>query len=207
LGLAVAHAHVIFDADPRIIYVSEQDNSEVLVLVRMPVPLALLPDDWKGHEDPRIPPFGSISENGTKLDLSAVVKNRSALETLLRNGMSISIGGEEVELHIEEYRFWADDSRPNFGTWKAALRSFAAEGHPIETERASYFDLTLDVMITIEGVDLLDHLRIESTLGHQFREMQYNGTVLKLRRNEIVETKGVLGLLDVSFPRVEILKK
>jgi hypothetical protein len=49
-----ADAHFSY-ADPRIVHIAENDEGGIAILVRMPAPLALLPADWQGAEDTRIP--------------------------------------------------------------------------------------------------------------------------------------------------------
>lgn len=193
-----AQAHFSY-SDPRIIHLAERDG-ETVILLRMPAPLALLPEDWKGADDPRVPPFGRRNGDAIALDSAAVVANDAGLRTLLRNSVSLLTEDRQSEMRVEQYRFWSDDERPRFGTLKTAFKAFdAAEA---EAPPSSYFDLTLDVMIVAPDIRLADNLRLVSQLGHQFQVMDKFGTVIKLYRTDARETRAAKGTLDAAFPAI-----
>jgi hypothetical protein len=52
-------AHFLTNSNPRIVHVAQTGDEETVILVRMPAPLALLPDDWAGQDDPRLPLFAT----------------------------------------------------------------------------------------------------------------------------------------------------
>ena len=201
-GLAgIASAHFSY-ADPRIVHLAERSDGSLVLLVRMPAPLALLPDDWKGADETRLPPFGQKLGDATVLNRSAVASGDAALRDRLRGALALWVDGQRAETRVENYRFWSDGARPRFGTMKSALAAFDSASSDSQVRSVPYFDLTLDVLISAPTGDLTRELRLESRLGHRFRVIEKLGTVVKLHRDSGTETKAALGVLDVSFPRV-----
>ena len=196
-----ANAHFSY-SDPRIIHMTAHENGQSVILVRMPAPLALLPDDWKGVEDKRVPPFGSVENGNTVLDPAAIADGEAVLRARLNESVELWIGGQRAETRVEAFRFWSDKARPTFGTVRSALAAFDAPFDRSAVVRASYFDLTIDVMVSVPAADLSEEVRLVSSLGHRFRVIDKLGTVVKLHRKDATETSATLGVMDVSFPKI-----
>ena len=201
---SVAQGH-FSQSDPRIIHIVEQDDGAVAILMRMPAPLALLPDDWQGSAERRRPPFASVVAGSAVLD-PATLDNAGLRETL-RRSLNVQSGGRSLAPRVQGYRFRSDDDRPRFGTVKTAT---AALQSPATDAPLAYFDATLDVILSIPADSLTRDLRLTSGLGENFRILETYGTVVKLHRAGRTETRAVIGVLDVSFPavttRAEILR-
>jgi len=195
-----ARAHFSY-SDPRIVLVMERDGDAV-VLIRMPAPLPLLPEDWQGADDTRVPPFGMTSDDAVVLDPAALSEGNDDLRDVLRDSITLQVDGQQIGNRVERYRFHSDAARPRFGTRKSALAAFDAPYAPSDVAKISYFDLTLDVMIRAPDVRISEDVRLTSSLGHSFRVIEKLGTVVKLHRSEGTETQASLGVLDVSFPGV-----
>jgi len=195
-----ARAHFSY-SDPRIVHVMERDGDAV-VLIRMPAPLPLLPEDWQGADDTRVPPFGMASDDAVVLDPAALFEGNDDLRDVLRDSITLRVDGQQIGNRVERYRFHSDAARPRFGTRKSALAAFDAPYAPSDVAKISYFDLTLDVMIRAPDVRISEDVRLTSSLGHSFRVIEKLGTVVKLHRSEGTETQASLGVLDVSLPRV-----
>ncbi|GAA0415854.1 hypothetical protein GCM10009133_25410 [Cocleimonas flava] len=198
----IAFAHFSY-SDPRIVHVAQQTNDSSVVLIRMPAPLVLLPDDWKVGEESTTPPYSLESEGKTILDLSTVTKSDAILRKQLNHAVELWVGNKRADTNVEGFRFWNDDERPQFGTLKSALKTFELPIDQAQITSASYFDLTLDVMISVPVNGLNKELHIRSNLGHNFPVMDKLGTVVKLHRNNNTETKAVLGVVDVTFPSTQ----
>ncbi|WP_417522809.1 HupE/UreJ family protein [Marinovum sp.] len=189
----VAHAHFSY-SDPRIIHVTETQG-ELAVLMRLPVPLALLPDDWQGRAETGLPPFTFAAGDEVMLDPGALDIADPELRGALSRLLTLEIGGRAEASEVRAIRIYADDARPRFGTLKTARSAFAT---PAGTGPVPYFEATLDVLLTVPG-GLDSDLRLASGLGARFAVMDRFGTVLKLHRADEIETRAVLGLFDVSF--------
>lgn len=199
-GLAQAHFSY---SDPRIVHVAENGQGGAVIYIRMPAPLALLPDDWQGAEDPRIiPPYALLVDEEVVLDITAVSNADAALHTRLADSIALWTGDRRADLRVTRYVFRTDNTRPSFGTLKSAREAFEAPADEREVALASYFNLTLDLEIVAPGADLSRELRVESTLGAHFRVIDKLGTVVKLHRNGSTETGAALGVLHASFPGV-----
>lgn len=192
-----AQAHFSY-SDPRIIHIAQDGPDRAEILIRMPAPLALLPDDWQGQEETRLPPFGVKSGEEVFLDTQAIKARRPELETLLKRSILIRTEGGYVQTQLEHVRFHADAARPAFGTLKSAQE--AVSGPASAPSVAPYFDLTLDVALSIPSGALSRHLYITSALGRNFQVIENFGTVVKLHRHGATETRAMIGVLDVSFP-------
>ncbi|WP_170402127.1 HupE/UreJ family protein [Ruegeria arenilitoris] len=193
-----ADAHFSY-SDPRIIHIAEKGGDQSIVLIRMPAPLALLPDDWQGQNDTRLPPFSVRKGADIFLDEQAVENTGSELRNLLNQSVSVWIDGRKSTTKVEQFRFWADTERPSFGTVKSAKASFEKVAR-FDPTALPYFDLTVDVALSMPSASLNRDLRLASDLGNNFQVMDRFGTVVKLHRSDSVETQAVIGVLDVSYP-------
>ncbi|WP_170386494.1 HupE/UreJ family protein [Ruegeria atlantica] len=192
------YAHFSY-SDPRIIHIVDDGEDQALVLIRMPAPLALLPDDWQGQSETRVPPFGITDGADIFLDAHAVENNTSELRDILYRSVSIWINGRRSNTKVEQFRFWADTERPSFGTVKSATAAFQEAAHT-DLAALSYFNLTVDVALSVPSGSLNQDLRVTSDLGKNFQVMDRFGTVVKLHRSDTVETQAMIGVLDVSYP-------
>lgn len=194
---AVAHFSY---ADPRIVHIAETEDGEMVILIRMPAPLALLPADWQGAEDRRIPPFARRVDHEIYLDREALIAQEAAFHKTLRDGLSISLDGHRVVPVISRTTVWPDADRPIFSTVKSALKTMD-QSPP--NSALPYFDVTLDIEILIPGSSLTQTIALTSDLGHNFHVIEQFGTVVKLHRDGGTETRAMMGVLDVSFDSVQ----
>lgn len=200
-GLTLPHradAHFSY-SDPRIVHVSETDSGGMTILVRMPAPLALLPADWQGSADTRLPPFARRSGAAILLDAEALATGANDFHQILKNGLSVWVDGQPQELQVNRTRFWPDSDRPAFGTAKSALKSL---GRTPPDSGLPYFDSTLDVEFLLPDGALDAAIRIESDQGATFRVIEKFGTVVKLYRAGGWETQAMIGVLRADFPGV-----
>ena len=192
-----ARAHFSY-SDPRIIHVTDAAG-DVYILMRLPAPLALLPGDWQGQAETRLPPFALDERGKAMLDGSALNASKGAFAAALRGAVEVEVNGLRVRPEVRAFRIHPDDTRPRFGTVRTALAAFddRATSAPV-----GYFDATLDVMLVLPGAELSDDLRLRSRLGENFQVIEKFGTVVKLHRAEGTETRAGIGLLDVRFPAI-----
>lgn len=190
-----ATAHFSY-ADPRIVHVAEDAEGEMIILVRMPAPLALLPADWQGETETRLPPFGIGDVGKVLLDQSALRTDEAEFHRLLTEGFSVWVEGVFAELTVMDTKFWLDTDRPTFVTAKSAQKSFEQKAQQAELP---YFDSSLDVAYHVSGASLTDPIRIASDLGQTFKVMDRFGTVVKMHRASGTETQAMLGVLHVEF--------
>ncbi|MDD9745279.1 MULTISPECIES: HupE/UreJ family protein [Marinovum] len=189
----IARAHFSY-SDPRIIHVTET-RGELAVLMRLPAPLALLPDDWQGRAETGLPPFAFAMGDEALIDPNALDLADPGVQAALSRLLMLEIDGRAVTPEIRAIRLHDDDARPRFGTLKTARSALAA---PAGTGPVPYFDATLDLLLMAPG-GLDSDLRLASDLGARFAVMDRFGTVLKLYRAEVTETQAVLGPFDVHF--------
>lgn len=201
-----ARAHFSY-SDPRIIHVTEGVDGGVEIFMRMPAPLALLPEDWKGSGDTRLPPFAVLTGSGAALDVSAFELTNPEFSTVLERSLTVEMDGETVQPVLRAFRVWHDSDRPRFGTVKTAIAALQSSPEP---KPVPYFDATLDIRLALPGINLNRDMRLTSRLGQNFQVIEKFGTVVKFHRSEGTETKAVIGVLDVSFPhlttRLQILR-
>jgi len=209
LSVQTATAHFLTNSNPRIVHVAQTGDDETVILVRMPAPLAFLQDDWTGQDDPRLPPFAMKRDGELALQPIALLRNDAAVKALLKKSLTLTVSGEPLAARVIGYRVWARDTRPSFGTLKTALAAFEKPYDSKSETPQTFYDLTLDIKMTVPSGDLSRELRLRSSLGQNFRVLERLGNVIKLYRAQGVETKTTLGVLDVSFPafqtRQEIL--
>ncbi|MEL7013079.1 MAG: hypothetical protein AAFO72_07335, partial [Pseudomonadota bacterium] len=194
-----AEAHFSY-ADPRIVHIAEDHAGGIVILVRMPAPLALLPADWQGAEDTRTPPFVLRDGGETYLDRSVLVAQEDRFHGLLIEGLSVSLNGQMVVPLIGRTKIWLDADRPRFSTVKSALKTL---GQPAPTSALPYYDVTLDVEFLIPDGALSQTIRLSSDLGRNFQVMDQFGTVVKLHRETGTETQAMIGVMEASFDGVQ----
>lgn len=194
-----AAAHFSY-ADPRIVHIAENEAGEIVVLVRMPAPLALLPADWQGAEEARLPPFARRDGEDVLLDARLIQSEQVAFHRLLEDGMSVRQDGQPQTVTVGRTQFWPDADRPTFGTVKSASKALDATAAQSDLP---YFDSTLDVEFITSAHGLDAPIQATSLLGERFQVMDRFGTVIKLHRESGTETQAVIGVLDVSFPGVQ----
>ncbi|WP_420326204.1 HupE/UreJ family protein [Mameliella sp.] len=201
----VARAHFSY-SDPRIIHVTEVPEG-LAIFMRLPAPLALLPDDWQGRSETRLPPFAAEADGAVMLDPAALDLSDARVRTALERVLRLYVDGSQTTLEIRAIRLHADDARPRFGTVKTARSGFAA---PAALAPVPFFDSTLDVLLVAPG-GLDSEIRLSSDLGARFEVMERFGTVLKLHRAAGTETGATIGTFDIHFPstttRSEMLTK
>lgn len=200
LSVQTASAHFLTNANPRIVHVAQSGADEMVILVRMPAPLAFLPGDWAGQDDTRLPPFTMKRDGDLALTPASLSTNDAAVRALLNGSLSLSLSGKPIAMQVTQYRIWVQDARPTFGTLNSALAAFEKPYDSDSETPLAYYDLTLDIMITVPSGDLSQEVRLESALGQNFRVTERLGNVAKLYRAQGVETKAMRGILDVSFP-------
>ncbi|SFA84693.1 Hydrogenase/urease accessory protein HupE [Poseidonocella pacifica] len=193
-----ARAHFSY-SDPRIIHVTENADGNVEIFMRMPVPLALLPEDWKGNAETRLPPFAVSTGNSAALDVSALDLTNPELAAVLERSLTVQMDGETLQPVLRAFRVWHDSDRPRFGTAKTAIAALENNSEP---KPVPYFDATLDIRLALPGINLNRDMRLTSSLGENFQVIEKFGTVVKFHRSEGTETKAIIGVLDVSFPPV-----
>ncbi len=200
LTVQTAAAHFLTNSNPRIVHLAQSGGDETVILVRMPAPLAFLPDDWEGQDDIRLPPFAMKRDGDLALAPANLSRNDAAVRALLNGSLSLSLSGKAVAMQVTQYRIWSRNARPSFSTLNSAVAAFEKPYDPESETPLAYFDLTLDIRMTVPSGDLSQELRLQSVLGQDFRVVERLGNVIKLYRAQGVETKATLGVLDVSFP-------
>jgi hypothetical protein len=193
-------AHFLTNSNPRIVHVAQTGDEETVILVRMPAPLALLPDDWAGQDDPRLPLFATRRDGDLVLKPVTLAQHDAAVRALLEKSLTLTLSGEPFVARVAGYRVWARDTRPSFGTLKTALAAFEKPYDRNSATPLALYDLTLDIWMTVASDGLSGELRVKSLLGQKFRVVERLGNVIKLYRAQGVETKATIGVLDVSFP-------
>ncbi len=187
-------------SDPRIVHVTESDKHALVILLRMPAPLALLPADWQGSKDTRLPPFAMHHAEYLFLDLNALRANQDAFHQLLLDGLTVWLSDQPHELLVGRSRFWLDTERPSFGTVKSALNSLNSSA---STTALPYLDATLDVEFIVPAGSLTAPIRISSNLGANFQVIDKFGSIVKLHRDSGTETAAMIGLLRADFPGIQ----
>ncbi|WP_299409226.1 HupE/UreJ family protein [uncultured Roseobacter sp.] len=193
-----AAAHFSY-SDPRVVHIIETEAGEVAILVRMPAPLALLPGDWQGAADTRMPPFGARVGDEIVLDPQTLRDEEAAFHQLLSEGLTVWSDGSPQNTTIGRTKLWHDADRPTFGTAKSASKTLDREAPQTPLP---YFDTTLDVEFLIADGSLTSPLRITSDLGQNFQAMEQFGTIVKLHWDGGTETRAMIGVLDAEFEGV-----
>jgi hypothetical protein len=185
-------AHFLTNSNPRIVHVAQTGDEETVILVRMPAPLALLPDDWAGQDDPRLPLFATRRDGDLVLKPVTLAQHDAAVRALLEKSLTLTLSGEPFVARVAGYRVWARDTRPSFGTLKTALAAFEKPYDRNSATPLALYDLTLDIWMTVASDGLSGELRVKSLLGQKFRVVERLGNVIKLYRAQRRQPSGCL---------------
>ncbi len=186
-------------SDPRIIHIAANDNGDARLLMRMPAALIMLPDGWYDTDDEAFPPYSIMADDKIFFDKISFDNDEETIKKRLLSSLTITTGDKKAELNIANYSIYPNDKRPNFGTLKTAKNSFNRIYNPDYLTRSEYFDLTFDVKFIFSNINISDGIYIKSNLGENLRKIKKLGTIIKFYRNDQIETRASMGLIDISF--------
>ncbi|MFW1677062.1 HupE/UreJ family protein [Pontibacter sp. JAM-7] len=187
--------------EPRILHIY-QDQQDVMVLMRMPLPLVLLDDSWGGIDaNSSVEYTRQIqTENGTDylLDLPRLTNTPDELLRRIQQGYQFNINGKQQAASIEAIHLFNSDDRRPFVDISSAESNFSS-AISIEDNVVKMFDTGIDIRFRLEGTSLItDDLTIFSALGDKFKAINRLANVVNIYRNDNRQSQTTVGILDIS---------
>lgn len=196
----VASAHFTH-FEPRIIYLYEE-GQDTIILMRMPLPLVLLDDSWKGIDSQQDIPFTqkiTLADNTDyRLNHAEIKSNLKGLKARVTSGYVITKNGQDQHYTIESVNIFNSDSRQPFSRLETALRNFDHD-LSISNDAYSLFDAGLDIKLRLSDTSLNnDRLSITSDLGDKFNAIKRLANIINLYRNDEISSETTVGILDYT---------
>lgn len=185
--------------EPRILHL-HQDNQDTIILMRMPLPLILLDDNWKGVDSKQsIPYTNKVNTSDYLIDQEKIIKNLDDFKKRIKQGYTIKKNGISQNYLIESINIFNSDDRKPFSSLKAAEQNFTSN-ISIRPSATKLFDSGIDVKLRITNTSVIyDDISINSILGDKFNAIKRLGNIVNLHRDNTDESiTTTIGILDYS---------
>ena len=158
--------------EPRILHL-HQDNQDTIILMRMPLPLILLDDNWKGVDSKQsIPYTNKVNTSDYLIDQEKIIKNLDDFKKRIKQGYTIKKNGISQNYLIESINIFNSDDRKPFSSLKAAEQNFTSN-ISIRPSATKLFDSGIDVKLRITNTSVIyDDISINSILGDKFNAIK-----------------------------------
>lgn len=185
--------------EPRIIHLY-QDNQDTIILMRMPLPLILLDENWQGIDSKQnIPYTNKVNNSGYLIDPEKISKNLDDFKKSIKPGYTIKKNGVVQNYHIESINIFNSDDRKPFSSLKTAEENFTSDV-TIRPSATKLFDAGIDIKLRISNTSVInDDISISSILGDKFNAINKLANIINLHRDNVNESvTTTLGILDYS---------
>lgn len=189
--------------EPRIIHIAE-DAGDLFIYLRMPLPLLLLPDDWKGGDTTQDIPFTTkrTAAGKTEYDLNKteVTTNTANLIQLIKQGYKVTINQKPItDYETVNISIFTSHNRKPFSSLAYAQKALEGPLIKIIPGEFSIFNASIDVKIKIPNHSVTSDITISSDLGSKFKALDRLANITQLHRTNTPEGQTTIGLLKASF--------
>jgi hydrogenase/urease accessory protein HupE len=184
--------------EPRIIHLY-QEQQDILILMRMPLPLVLLDENWKGIDsNQNILYTKKINKSDYILDHKEIKINLEIFKKKIIQGYVIHQNSDKQNYQIENINIFNTDNRKPFNNLKTAEQNFSNE-LTIRPEAVKLFDSGIDIKLRLRNASVInDDISISSILGDKFNAINRLANIINLHRKSTSETITTIGILDYS---------
>jgi len=192
--------------EPRIIHLY-QNNHDTIILMRMPLPLIFLDDNWKGIDSKEsIPYTNKVNTSDYLIDREQVKKNVDDIKKRIQRGYTIKKNGEVQNYVIESINIFNSDDRKPFSSLKTAEQNFTSD-ITIRPSATQLFDSGIDIKLRMVNTSVVsDDITIISILGDKFNAITRLANIINLHRDSNTESiTTTIGILDYSSTRLPSL--
>lgn len=189
--------------EPRIIHIAEEAG-DLYFYLRMPLPLLLLPNDWKGGDTTQDIPFATKRTAGDKteyyLDRTEVTNNTAKLIQLIKQGYQITIDQKPITNYEPvNISIFTSHNRKPFSSLEYAKTALEGPLVKIIPGEFSIFNATIDVKIKAPNHSIQSDITITSDLGAKFKAIDRLANIVQLHRTTTPEGQTTIGLLKAPF--------
>jgi hypothetical protein len=168
--------------------------------MRMPLPLILLDDNWKGIDSKQdIPYTNKVNASDYLIDSEKITKNLDAFKKRMAQGYTIKRNGVIQNVLIESINIFNSDDRKPFSSLKTAEQNFNSE-ITIRPNARKLFDAGIDLKLRVPDISVVeDDISISSILGDKFNAINKLANIINIHRNNESESvTTTIGILDYS---------
>lgn len=194
------HAHFTH-FEPRIIHLF-QEQQDTIILMRMPLPLILLDEQWKGIDSEQNIPytrkFNDPDGIDYLLDHAKIRDDINTFKTIISQGYTIQKNTIEQQYLVDAIHIFNTDNRKPFSSLDTALKNFTAD-LAIQPEAIKLFDAGIDIKLRLPNTSIItDGISIQSVLGDKFNAINRLANIVNLHREDNTPTETTVGILDYS---------
>ena len=192
--------------EPRILHLY-QDNQDTIILMRMPLPLILLEDNWKGVDSKQsIPYTNKVGTSDYLIDQEKIIKNLDDFKERIKQGYTIKKNDILQNYQIESINIFNSDNRKSFSSLESAEQNFTSN-LTIRQSAKKLFDSGIDIKLRIINTSVMyDDISIHSILGDKFNAIKRLGNIVNLHRGDtdesITTTVGILEYSSTHLPSI-----
>lgn len=200
---AQAQAHFTH-FEPRIIHVSAQQGG-VQLLLRMPLPLLLLDEDWQGGDSAQAVPFTRRERVGDqwryRIDRADFEQRFAEFEQRVLAGYSLHREGQRVEgLSLTHVHIFNSDQRKPFSTLATAEAALSGGRLNLDAEAIELFGSGIDLRLFIPATALTGSFTIASDLGIRLKAIERLANILQVHNGRGESTTfSSIGALHTNF--------
>ncbi|WP_292951378.1 MULTISPECIES: HupE/UreJ family protein [unclassified Neptuniibacter] len=197
---SISYAHFTH-FEPRILHIY-QESEGTTVLMRMPLPLILLDESWKGIDSNENIPYTrqvNIADSVEYILLHEKIDREIlTFKSIIEKGHSIKINGIPQTYKITSLHIFNSDNRKPFSSLETALENF--EGPlTIDKDAIDLFDSGIDIKLHVPNTSLTkDDLSIISVLGDRFNAINRLANIVNLHIGDNQKSITTVGILDYS---------
>jgi len=200
-GLAQAH---FTHFEPRIIHLSAQQGG-VQLLLRMPLPLLLLNEDWQGADSGQAVPFTRRERVGDqwryRIDPAELEQRFAQLEQRVLAGYRLQRDGERVAgLRLTQVHIFNSDQRQPFSTLASAEAALSGGKVNVEAGAIDLFDSGIDLRLFLPATPLAGSFTLASDLGIRLQAIERLANIIQVHNGRGESTTfSSLGALHTRF--------
>ena len=197
------HAHFTH-FEPRIIHLY-QEQKDTIILMRMPLPLILLNEQWEGiDKEQNIPYTNKIKDaNGVNyiVDHQFIRNNLDTFKTLIHKGYKIEKNSQPQNYLVDSIHIFNTDKRKPFSSLETALDNFSGN-ITIKPDALDLFDSGIDIALRLPNTSIIKNdISIHSILGDKFNAINRLANIVNLHSAHLNTSETTVGILNYSSIR------
>lgn len=191
------------EAITRNIIVEPINNNDLIIIhVRSPAPLILLPSNWAGIDKQQPIPFTKIEKNGTEalyyLDEVDIREQLPQFKKIIMKEFYLKTAeGKRLEYKVGKIKIHNFHDRPVFNNLDNAYIAMSGEVFP--NNPLELFDVVIDFSVTFSGADFSEDIFLVSTAGEKFKATDWLVNVITYPKSVNIEVKIIPGTLSEGF--------
>jgi hydrogenase/urease accessory protein HupE len=175
------------------------NKDSIVVHIRSPAPLILLPPNWAGIDKQQRIPFTKIEKTELGilyyLDEVDIREHISRFKEIIMKEFYLkTTNGKRLEYNVGKIKIHNFHDRPAFNNLDNAYISMSGEMFP--NNPLELFDAVIDFSVTFSGADFSEDIFLVSTAGEKFKATDWLVNVITYPKSMNIEVKTIPGTLN-----------